>query len=164
MRIPQFLKDQEVAFETIVHPPVYSSQRRAQLLRIPGRSLLKSVVLKSRNLYFLAVLPATHHIQWPLLENHLGHPVFLARNEEVAEIFRDCEWGVRTPFGRLYGIPTWLEETVHKRRAIAFEAHFHHLTIRMNGHDFEHLERPEQLHFSQPVLSRNSHYQRNREG
>jgi Ala-tRNA(Pro) deacylase len=148
MRVPQFLQDQEIRFATLVHPPAYSSQRRAGLLHLPGKAVLKSVLLKTGRGYVLGVLPSTHHVQLPLLEGRFPGPVRFAGDGEVAEVFRDCEWGVRVPFGRLYGIPTILEDEVNRDSDIVFEAHFHAWTIKMACRDFEHLEKPQRLHFA----------------
>ena len=151
MRIPLYLQDCEVLHETLIHPPAYTAQRRAKILQVPGRQLLKSVLLKCGKKFRLAVLPATHNISLSLLESHFSEPVRFADNSEIVEVFRDCEWGVRVPFGSLYGISTILETSIDPESEIVFEAHYHSWSIRMSCRDFENLEQPERLPFSQPV-------------
>jgi Ala-tRNA(Pro) deacylase len=148
MRVPEFLRDQEVAFETVLHPPAFTAQKRAHCLHVPGRSLAKSVLLHGPAGYLLAVLPATEHVDLAVLARVLGGPVRLASDLEIAEVFRDCEWGVLTPFGALYGLPTLLEDGIDSDETIVFEAHLHAVTIRMRCRDFERLERPRRLTFA----------------
>ena len=52
------------------------------------------------------------------------------------------------PFGNLYGIPVYVDETLTKDDEIAFNAGSHYELIRMTYHDFDRLVRPEVLSFS----------------
>src|SRR5262245_58059575 len=98
MRVPDFLSQDQVRFETIWHPPAFTAAKRAKYLRVSGRQVAKSVLLVGPAGPFLAVLPATHHIDTAALAARLGGPVRLATADELADVFRDCEWGVVPPF------------------------------------------------------------------
>lgn len=148
MRVPLFLAEQRVAFETLVHPPAFSAQKRAKFLGVPGEQVAKSVLLAGPHGYVLAVLPATHHLDGALLEHALGGPVRLASAREIAEVFRDCEFGVAVPFGTLYDVPTLLDDSIAPETVMIFEGHAHHETIRMRCADFERLEHPRRVHIA----------------
>jgi Ala-tRNA(Pro) deacylase len=148
MRVSQFLAEQQVAFENLVHPPAFTAQKRARFLRVSGRRVAKSVLLAGPQGYFLAVLPATHHIDAEPMERALGGPVRLASDEEVARVFYDCEWGVVAPFGRLYGLETVLDDSLDPNAEIVVEANSHAEAIRMSCQDFERLERPRRFRFA----------------
>src|SRR5262245_56882613 len=148
MRVPQFLTEQRVAFDKVIHPPAFTAQRRARFLGISGKRVVKSVLLAGPDGYLLAVLPAVCQVDTEALARALGGPVRLASADEIAEVFRDCEWGVMTPFGTLYGLPTLLEESVDPDALIAFEAHTHSIAIRMRCRDLERLEKPRRLRFA----------------
>jgi Ala-tRNA(Pro) deacylase len=139
MRVLQFLAEQRIAFEPLVHPPAYTAQKRAKYLRIPGRQVAKSVLLAGPEGFLLAVLA-----------RQLGGPVRLATDQEIGEVFRDCEWGVVAPFGALYGLPTLLEDSLTPDSWIVFEANTHAEAIRMRCRDFEGLEKPQRLRFARP--------------
>ena len=156
MRVPDFLTRQQVAFETVWHPPAFTAAKRAKYLRVPGRQVAKSVLLVGPGGPFLAVLPATHHIDTETLAASLGGPVRLATEDELADVFRDCEWGVVPPFGSLYGLPTLLENEVLADDLLVFEGNTHVEAIRLRCGDFEHLERPRRVHFSARPLTRPS--------
>jgi Ala-tRNA(Pro) deacylase len=149
MRVPQYLSDQQVAFETLIHPPTYSAQKLAQSLRVPGKLVAKTVLVRGPEGYILAVLPATHQLDTEALEKALGGPVQIAKDEEIASVFRDCEWGVVEPFGKLYGgLPTIIDDSLTPDTWVIFEAHTHAEAIKMRCADFERLEQPRRLPIS----------------
>ena len=85
---------------------------------------------------------------WIWLERQLRQPVRFAKDEEIDQLFADCEWGVVPPFGRLYGIPTILDELLCQVEMIVVEGHLHVQAIRMRRVDFERLEKPRRLCFA----------------
>jgi Ala-tRNA(Pro) deacylase len=148
MRVPIYLADQHVPFETLVHPPAYTAAKRARVMNVPGKWLAKCVLLAGPGGYVLAILPATHVIDLAAVTAALEGPVRLARVEEVADTFRDCEWGTLVPFGALYGLRTILDESIDGEALLVFEAHRHALAIRMRCQDFELLEKPRRVAFA----------------
>jgi Ala-tRNA(Pro) deacylase len=148
MRLPDFLTAQRVPFETLVHPPAFTSQKRAKFLHVPGRQVAKGVLLAGPTGYLVAVLPAVDHVDTEQLARELAGPVRVAEDREIARVFLDCEWGAVPPFGTLYGVPTILEEGLNPDDLIVFEAHSHAEAIRMRCRDFERLERPRRLRFA----------------
>jgi Ala-tRNA(Pro) deacylase len=145
MRVAEFLVEQRVPFETLLHPPAFTAQKRARFLRLPGREVAKVVLLRGPDGYVLAVLPATHHVDCERVAQALGGPVRLAEDDELARVFRDCEWGVVPPFGTLYGLPVLLDESIAPETLMVFETTTHAEAVRMLCRDFERLERPRRL-------------------
>src|SRR5260370_10086761 len=131
MRADDFLADKTISYETLLHPPAFTAEKRAKFLRLSGREVAKSVLLFGPREYLLAVLPATKHIDTGRLAKALGGPMRLADNEEVARIFWDCEWGVVPPFGSLYSLPTVLDDSLSPDTLMVFEAHTHAEPIRI---------------------------------
>ncbi|MGE3806467.1 MAG: aminoacyl-tRNA deacylase [Gemmataceae bacterium] len=153
MRVCQFLQEHHVPFERILHPPAFSAQKRAKVLHVRGREVAKTVLLAGPEDYILAVLPATHQVDTAALSEALGGPVRLASDTEIADVFRDCEWGVVAPFGSLYGLPTVIDETLDPEAMLVFEGALHVEAIRMRCADFERLERPVRLRFGKPAAT-----------
>jgi Ala-tRNA(Pro) deacylase len=148
MRIADFLAEHRVAFESLLHPPAFTAQKRAKYLHVPGRRVAKSVLLSGPRGFFLAVLPATHQVDTPRLADDAGGPVRVATERELAAVFPDCEWGVVPPFGSLYGLPTVLDEELGPDTVIVFEGDSHAHAVRLLCRDFERLERPRRLRFA----------------
>jgi Ala-tRNA(Pro) deacylase len=150
MRVPDFLASQRVSFETLLHPPAFTAQKRAKYLHVPGRQVAKSVLLAGPAGPFLAVLPATNQVDTERLAGELGGPVRLATEFEIRAVFPDCEWGVVPPFGRLYGLATVLDEDLRPEALLVFEGNSHMEAVRLLCRDFERLERPRRLRFTRP--------------
>jgi Ala-tRNA(Pro) deacylase len=150
MRIPLFLRDHEVPFQTLLHAPAYSSQRRAKYLHLSGRHVAKCVLLAAPTGFIIAVLPATRRVSLDAVGRVAGHPVRLAQANEIAGLFLDCEWGGLVPFGTLYGLTTIVDESLNPRGPIVFAAQRHSQAIHMPYADFERLERPRRFVFAEP--------------
>src|SRR4029077_1399652 len=128
------------------------AQRRAHLLHIPGKRVMKAGLLASPVGDYLAVLPASHRVSLAAVSDYLNMPVRIACESEIAETFTDCERGVLVPFGRLYGIKSLLDSSIDADAWIVFEGERHFLTIRMRCRDFETLEKPDRFPFAVPPL------------
>ena len=144
MRVSQYLLDEHISFEEVLHAPAFTSQKLARSLHISGRRVVKSVLLKGAKGFCVAVLPAAQIIDL----GRLPGPVRLATEQELREQFLDCEWGVSMPFGRLYGLSTILEAKIPLDATIVFEAQLHAVAIKMQCRDFVRLEHPERLVFA----------------
>jgi len=145
MNVQMFLKDHGVPFEPLVHAPAYDAQRMAQVLHVPGREVAKTVLLRTESggEYFVAVLPATRHVDLKKAAVVLGSsPLELASEFELSQHVRDCELGTLPPFGSQYGMQTVLERSLTDDETVVFEGNSHHESIRMKLADYCQLERP----------------------
>lgn len=150
MRVPEFLADNGVRFEELQLPPAFSATQRAKHLHVTGRRVAKCVLLMTPARPLLAVLPATHYIDFATLSEQLGQPVRLANDQEIANVFPDCEWGVVLPFGVLYGLSTVLDDSIGADDLIVFEGNTHVEAVRLRCGDFERLENPRRSRFALP--------------
>jgi Ala-tRNA(Pro) deacylase len=148
MRVSDFLTDQEVSFEKLWHPPAYTAQKRAQYLHVSGRRVAKAVLLHGPNGFFVAVLTATRRVDTAVLTRELGGTVRVASDREVAQVFGNCEYGVASPFGSLFGVATVLEEGLTPESWIVCEGNCHMEDVGLFCRDFERLERPRRLRFA----------------
>ncbi|MBY0524037.1 MAG: YbaK/EbsC family protein [Gemmataceae bacterium] len=146
--MPAILSDCHVPFETMIHPPAYTATKRAKYLHLPGAQVAKCVLLRAPAGFVLAVLPATRHVDTIKLEAAFEGPVRLATTAEVADVFRDCEWGVVAPFGKEYGLPTIIDESLRPDDPIVLEVNTRAEAVRMRCRDFEELEQPRRLRFA----------------
>ena len=150
MRIAAFLAEERVPCEFLLHPPAFTAQKRAKYLHVSGGRVGKCVLLRASSGWLLAVLSATRRVDLTAVGEALGGPVRLATGREMAEVFRDCEWGAAPPFGRLYGLETLLDDSLSPDTLLVFETHTHMEAVRIRCGDFERLERPRRLRFSRP--------------
>jgi Ala-tRNA(Pro) deacylase len=148
MRVVDFLADKTISYETLLHPPAFTAQKRAKFLHLSGHEVAKSVLLYGPDGFSLAVLPATLHVDTYRLAESLGGAVRLADHEEVARTFWDCEWGVVPPFGSLYGLSTVIDDSFALDTLLVFEGNTHGEAIRMLCRDYERLVKPRRSRFA----------------
>lgn len=148
MGLAEYLDDQGVRFQTLLHPPAFTAQRLAKYLHIQGRQVARAVLLHGPDGLFLAVLPATHRIDLERLAGQLGGPVRLATRLEAACVFRDCAWGVVSAFGGRYGLPTLLDTSLDRDTWIVVEGATHVEAVLLPCADFERLAGAFRLSFA----------------
>jgi Ala-tRNA(Pro) deacylase len=145
MKVRDYLRDSDVAFEVFVHEPTYDAQHMAQAVHVSGYEVAKTVLLRVDHgaSYAVAVLPATHRIDLEKAGELLGGAsVELATEIEIAEHCPDCEIGALPPFGSKYGMRTIVDEALTHDDEIVFEGNTHRESIRMKFSDFERLADP----------------------
>src|SRR5438105_1604945 len=120
MLLSDFLHEHETPFEAVLHPPAFTAQKRARFLHLPGRQVVKCVLLSSAKGFFVAVLRSTDHIDLQALGECLGTSLVLATEDELGAYFTDCARGAVTPFGSLYGLRTLLEDSILPEDLILF--------------------------------------------
>jgi Ala-tRNA(Pro) deacylase len=148
MRLDEFFSRNHVSFERMRHPSTYAANRIAQALHVPGRKVAKSVLVRTTHGYMLVVLPASCRIDMDHLRQELGEPeIELATEDEIEQLFADCERGAMPPFGSLYHLPTVMDESLAQDE-IVFEGQDHDEAVRMAYKDYETIEHPRMGHFA----------------
>lgn len=145
----EFLDRHQVRYILISHSPAYTAQGIAGLTHIPGKELAKTVIVKLDGKLAMAVIPATFHVDLAILKKAAhATTVVLASEAEFRDQFPECETGAMPPFGNLYGVPVFAEESLTKDKEIAFNAGTHRELIRMSWEDFEKLVMPTVIRFA----------------
>ena len=149
MGICAYLRSHQVPFRSFLHLPEPSASRLARSVHVPGRRVAKAVLVGVGDGYALAVLPATHRIDFIRLAAVLGRAeVRLAAEEEVGRLFPDCERGALPPFGRLYGLRTIVDASLAGSAEIILEGNLRHEGLRMRFLDYEAIEGPIRARFA----------------
>jgi Ala-tRNA(Pro) deacylase len=68
--------------------------------------------------------------------------LWLADEPVFAPRFPDCDVGAMPPFGNLYDLPVYVDQTLAHNRTIVFQAGTHTDTIRIRYVDFAQLVKP----------------------
>ncbi len=114
------------------------------------------MLIKAGDSFVLAVLPSTSWIDIVRLSGIVGAPTSLVRLATPAELlatFNDCEPGAVPPFGRLYGLKTFVDAGLAAADEIVCGANTRHEGLRMQFADFRALEEPVVALFSQPTFT-----------
>jgi Ala-tRNA(Pro) deacylase len=151
-KIKQYLDQNNAPYQVILHEEVYTAQELAQALHVPGKELVKVVIIKADDRYCMAVLPATRKIDLSALRSLLNTATLtIATEQELKALFPEAEIGAMPPFGNLAALETWVDESLTADEYITFNAGTHYEAIRMHYADFERLALPHVASFSTHV-------------
>lgn len=153
-KLKEFLDSRHVKYLSITHSRAYTAQEIAASAHIPGKEVAKTVMVMIDGKLAMAVLPASHQIDFDHLkvvarakEAHLAH------EDQFKDCFPDCEVGAMPPFGSLYDVPVYVAQSLAEDDQIVFNACSHTELIRMKYADFERLAKPVVGHFSVKKVS-----------
>jgi len=143
IRLKDFLDSYRIKYVVVSHSLAYTAQGIAALTHIPGKELAKTVVVKLDSTLAMAVVPASSRVDLAALKSASGaKTVGLATEEEFKNRFPDCETGAMPPFGNLYGMAVFADESLTHDKEIAFNAGSHRELVRMSWDDFVTLVEP----------------------
>jgi len=142
-KLKDFLDQQRVKYVSISHSTAYTAQDIAALTHTPGRELAKTVIVRIDDGLAMAVLPASFHVDLKLLRAAANaKAVGLATEKEFTDRFPECETGAMPPFGNLYDMAVYVDESLTKDKEISFNAGSHNELIRLAYADFARLVKP----------------------
>jgi Ala-tRNA(Pro) deacylase len=148
-RLREFLDSHNVKYVVISHSVAYTAQGIAALTHISGKELAKTVMVKLEGSLAMAVLPASSQVDLSRLKAVTGATnATLASEQEFKDKFPDCQTGAMPPFGNLYEMPVFADESLSRDKEIAFNAGSHLELIRMAWNDFERLVKPRMARFA----------------
>src|SRR5262249_26154382 len=154
-KLKECLDDAGVQYAGHPHRPAYTSQETAQSVHVPGREMVKSVILKADDdKLIMAVLSANDAANLDTLREEIGcGKLRLASEIEFSDAFPTCKPGAMPPFGNIFNLPTYCEMSLSRNREIEFNAGTHDETIRMRFDDYRRLVKPKMIHLAQPYQS-----------
>ena len=137
-KLKDFLDWHNIKYVTIRHSLAYTAQEIAASAHIAGKELAKTVMVKIDDKMAMAVLPASYKVNFDLLKKAAGaHKVELANEQEFRDMFPESEVGAMPPFGNLYGMEVFVDESLSQDDEIAFNAGSHTELIKLAYKDFE---------------------------
>ncbi len=148
-KLKEYLDKNEVPYVSIRHSQAFTAQQIAASAHIPGRKMVKTVMVVINGMMAMAVLPASYYVDFNLLKDITGEgSVRLASETEFKDMFPDCEVGAMPPFGNLYNLAVYVAKVVQHEEEIAFNAGTHTEIIQMSYRDFDRLVHPLVLKFA----------------
>jgi Ala-tRNA(Pro) deacylase len=142
-RIEEYLREHGVPYDVQMHPIAFTAQDVAASEHVPGRMVAKVVMLLADERMLMLVVPAYERVNLPEVAHMLGATeVRMAEEREFAPYFQDCEVGAMPPFGNLYGLEVWVDNTLAEQEMIYFNAGNHTETIKIKYADYARLVNP----------------------
>ena len=148
MNLPSLLDELGVNYRLSRHETAYTAADLAHVEHLPGRKVIKPVVVKADGQFVMCALPASHRVDLDTLRCQLQcNDVELADEMELARIFPECEIGAEPPIGRLFGMPTIMDESLFADDRVTFQAGTLQDAVTMTLADYRKVAAPEVAYF-----------------
>lgn len=135
----EYLEWEGVDYELLHHEPSFDSMHTAEAAHVPGDQLAKCVVLEDDRGYLMAVIPATHELEIDTLNHQLKRQLQFANEEEIADLFEDCDRGAIPPLPEAFGYEAVVDDSLTDYEDIYLEAGDHSELVHISGRDFQAL-------------------------
>lgn len=139
----KLLDGHQIKYQVIHHSQAFTAPEIAEMAHESGKGFAKTVLCKVDGKMMMVVLPAHEHVDLgQLREGCHAKETELATEDELAQMFPDCETGAMPPFGSIYGLPVLVDERLAENDLILFNAGSHREVIKMRYIDFDRLIKP----------------------
>jgi len=151
-KVKEFLDSTDIHYKNINHPLAFTAQETAASIHIKGREFAKTVMIKIDGQFAMAVLPASHRIDFELMKSILdAGEVKLCTETEFWNKFPDCEAGAMPPFGKLYDMDVYMTKSLLNNKEVFFNAGSHTDAIELTMDEFNRIVSPIVLDFTKKI-------------
>lgn len=142
-RLQDYLDSHHVHYEVLGHQEAYTSPEIAHTLHVSGKMLAKVAMIKADERFVMAVLPSNWQVDFARLKDVLRvRHARLATEDEFKGLFPDCQIGTMPPFGNLYGMAVFVDQSLTEDEEIVFQAGTHLGAVKLRYQDFADLVHP----------------------
>jgi Ala-tRNA(Pro) deacylase len=152
MTVQSYLDEMGINYRTSRHTTAFTAQDLACAEHVPGRQVIKPVVVKADNRFVMCALPASHRVDLSALRVQLeAEDVHLVSERKLSELFPECELGAEAPIGRLYNMETIMDESLVADARVTFQAGTHSDAVTMSLMEYRRAAQPEMGYFGRHV-------------
>jgi len=145
-KLKKYLDKEGVPYETKEHPLAYTAQEVAGSQHVPGKQMIKTVLVKESGTknYLMCVVTSVQLIDFDKLQSVTGKTnLELADESEISELFPEYEIGAEPPFGHLYDLKTYCDHQVSENEEVVFNAGTHTDVVKIAAKHYFELAEPE---------------------
>lgn len=148
MTVQTFLDEMGIHYRASRHAAAYTAQDLASIEHVPGRQVIKPVVVRADGQFVMCALPASYRIDLDALRIQLdAEDVSLVDEQTLIHLFPNCEVGAEPPIGRLFDMPTIMDESLIADARVTFQAGTHKDAVTMSLLDYRRAAQPEMGYF-----------------
>jgi Ala-tRNA(Pro) deacylase len=147
-------KEKGIEFTLYEHPPVYTSEEASRMRNVELKTGVKAMLVREKGPeehYLLADIAADRRIDFSKLETlaKVKHFRFATREEVLSQT--RCEPGSVHPIGKLFGILTYLDNSVLENEFVNFNIGMLTKSVKVRSQDLVKVMEPDLLgEFSKP--------------
>ena len=139
LTLQQYLDDHHIDYDVLVHKRTHCSEDTLRASHVPGDRLAKGVVLTREGGFVVAVVPACAQVRLETIERMLHCRVSMASEEEIGELFPDCDMGAVPPVPEDYAVEALIDDSLEQQPDVYLEGGDHRSLIHLSGEQFRSL-------------------------
>ncbi len=153
-RLTRYLIDKNIPYQEIAHFHSNSSIGTAITANISLKQIAKAVVLKNHeDRKLMAILPADRKISLSAINDSLHGQYQLMKEQEVYQVFSDCNLGAIPPAPDAYNMNMICEQELDKLSQVYLESGDHEALLCVSQDGFHKLiTSGKHIHFSRQVF------------
>jgi Ala-tRNA(Pro) deacylase len=142
-RLRGLLDSRQIPYSLTHHRAAIRASELAHVEHLPAWEVAKTVVVLGDEHFLIVVVPADRQVDLQEVRSALNlKEIRLATEQELVDLFPDCELGAMPPIGILYHLPVYLDADLANETMITFNAGTHQECVHMRISDFRKLTQP----------------------
>lgn len=138
--LKNYLRRNGVEFDLVKHAYAEGSFNTAKVAHINSLHFAKGVVFRDEDLHYtMCVLPAQNKVRRHTLNEIFGRHFVMAEEEELDDLFNDCDHGAIPAMGQAYGMSVIWDDELLQADTLYIEAGDHQHLIRISSDQFQRL-------------------------
>lgn len=135
--LKNYLDQQQVDFDLLEHDYSEGSFDTARAAHIDSLTLAKGVVFRDEDMHYtMCILPSQNKVRRLTLNEIFDRHLMLAEEEELDELFKDCQHGAIPALGQAYGMSVIWDDELLQAPDIYLEAGDHEHLIHIKQSQF----------------------------
>ena len=134
--LKSYLEDHHIEYDVVKHPQSHTALESAHSAHVPSHQVAKAVVLEDADGYIVSVMPSNNRLDLEWVSESLGRKLQLADEDELPNLFQDCDLGAVPALSNAYGLDVIWDEQLTNASEIYIEAGDHESLIHMHGDAF----------------------------
>lgn len=134
--LKSYLTDQHVHYDLVKHPRSQSALESAHSAHVPSHQVAKAVVLEDADGYVVSVMPSNNRLDLEWVNESLGRNLEMAQEDELMNLFQDCNPGAVPALSNAYGLDVIWDEQLTNASEVYIEAGDHENLIHLHGDEF----------------------------
>jgi Ala-tRNA(Pro) deacylase len=142
--VSQFLREAGIDHDVVEHPPTYSAIEEAHAAHEEPRHTAKTLLLRDRDDWRLAVIPANRRLDMAKARRLLGGTTHmrLASEEEMRQLFPAFDVGALPPVGPQLPLPEVVDVRLLYRDRVLCAGGDHRHAVRLDPRDLVRVSEP----------------------
>ena len=137
-RLANYLTVCQADYDLRPHDYSHTAAESAHKAHVPESIVVKSVMLRDTRTgrYLMALAPASNRLRLGWVVPEGDEELVMAREEELVDLFPDCDLGAVPGFGQAYGLDMIWDDQLAREQELYFEAGQHDELVRIDHDEF----------------------------